>query len=79
MSLETLDDVVFESDSNPSELLQVKHHLNHKASLKDKSVDLWKTIGIWIDLRSKSLTPEDCIRCLLTTGRFWKVVSVSLG
>lgn len=78
MSLETLDDVVFESGSNSSELLQVKHHVTHKASLTDKSVDLWKTIGIWIDLRERSVTPSDCIRCLLTTAQADSGSAVSL-
>lgn len=69
LSLETLDDVAFDPNGSAKELLQVKHHVNEQASLTDKSVDLWKSIGIWIDLRKEAITPENSIRCLLTTAQ----------
>ena len=46
-SLETLDDVTFENNGTPSELLQTKLHKNRGANLTDASSDLWKTIRIW--------------------------------
>jgi hypothetical protein len=47
VSIETLDDIVFESDGQPVELLQAKHH-SKPANLTDTSTDLWKTIRIWV-------------------------------
>lgn len=47
VSIETLDDIVFESDGQPLELLQAKHH-SKPANLTDTSTDLWKTIRIWV-------------------------------
>lgn len=46
VSIERFDDVAFEQNGTPSELLQLKHHVN-PASLTDMSVDLWKTLRIW--------------------------------
>lgn len=56
LTIETLDDVVFEKDGDPTEIIQLKHHVNRKANLTDASVDLWKTIGIWIDLHANQST-----------------------
>jgi hypothetical protein len=42
--LETLDDVVFDSEGSPLELLQLKHHCDRAANLTDASPDLWKTL-----------------------------------
>lgn len=47
--IETLDDVVFEQQGTPPELLQTKHHVNRAADLTDASVDLWKTLRIWCE------------------------------
>ncbi len=47
ISIEYLDDVAFENNGQPVELLQLKHHINKKASLTNSSSDLWKTIRIW--------------------------------
>ena len=46
ISIERFDDVAFEQGGNPTEQVQLKHHVN-TASLTDLSVDLWKTIRIW--------------------------------
>lgn len=37
VSLETLDDVVFEKNGEAPELLQLKHHINRTANLADAS------------------------------------------
>lgn len=47
VSIETLDDIVFETDGQPLELLQTKHH-SKPGNLADSSSDLWKTIRIWV-------------------------------
>ena len=49
ISLELLDDVAWEDGAQPQELLQVKHHQNRAGSLGDMSVDLWKTLMVWMD------------------------------
>ncbi len=48
VSIETLDDIVFETAGQPIELLQAKHH-SKPANLTDTSSDLWKTIRIWVE------------------------------
>lgn len=67
VAIETLDDVVFEKDGSPTEVIQVKHHITRKASLTNASTDLWKTIRIWCDLFSEGLSEENSILCLMTT------------
>lgn len=52
VSIETLDDIVFEDSdgASPTELWQVKHHILGEAkSLGDASEDLWKTLHNWIE------------------------------
>ncbi len=53
IAIETLDDVTFEKAGNPTDIIQVKHHINREANITDASIDLWKTIRIWIDFKSK--------------------------
>ena len=50
ISIESLDDVVFETEGNITEILQTKHHVNRVAKLTDASSDLWKSIRIWCEL-----------------------------
>lgn len=47
ISIEQLDDVSFEADGEAVELLQLKHHINQRATLTSSSSDLWKTLRIW--------------------------------
>lgn len=68
VSVETLDDVVFEPKGQPAELLQTKHHLNRQASLTDASPDLWKTIRIWCEGTVRGSIPSDAVFHLLTTA-----------
>ena len=65
VSLETLDDIMFETEGQPKDLLQAKHH-SKPANLTDTSSELWKTIRIWIDRYKKGL---DCRFFLITTSR----------
>lgn len=69
VSIETLDDVVFECSGSATALLQAKHHLNSQANLSDSSADLWKTIRIWCDRFTAGRLPDDTVLYLLTTGQ----------
>src|SRR3990172_986423 len=44
---EVLDDVEFQSEGAPADLLQMKHHLKRTSGLGDSSTDLWKSLAIW--------------------------------
>lgn len=69
VSIETLDDVTFETtDGNPTDLLQTKHHLKGSASLSDASPDLWKTLRIWFEGHSSAQIPPTTNLFLLTTS-----------
>ncbi len=69
VAIETLDDVVFEKSSSPTEIIQVKHHITQKANLTNASTDLWKTIRIWCDLFSRGGAEENSILYLMTTEK----------
>ena len=47
LSIEKFDDVAFEDAGQPIELIQTKHH-GKRGNISDGSVDLWKTLNIWI-------------------------------
>jgi hypothetical protein len=72
VSLETLDDVVFESlqatGPKPDELLQTKHHRKSEASLSDASGDLWKSLRVWFEGHANNTIPPGTALYLLTTG-----------
>lgn len=69
LSIEKFDDVAFESDGDPVQLLQLKHHVKKAGNLANASVDLWKTLGIWLKLvESDSTTPFHRRFVLVTTG-----------
>lgn len=48
VSIEKLDDIAFEKEGTPEELLQLKYH-GTPANLTDKSPDIWKTLRIWAE------------------------------
>jgi len=68
VSIETLDDVVFEKDGEAPELLQTKHHINQVADLTDASPDLWKTIRIWAEGLTRGSIPDGSTFFLVTTA-----------
>lgn len=69
VSLETLDDVTFESSGGaPQELIQTKHHRRKEASLSDASSDLWKSLRIWFIAHAERQISTGTALCLLTTG-----------
>ena len=47
VSIERFDDVAFEINGTPQELIQTKHH-GTPCNVTDMSVDIWKTLLIWI-------------------------------
>ncbi len=49
VTLELHDDVSWEADGTPTELLQLKHHVAAAGGLGDKDDDLWRTIRVWMD------------------------------
>jgi hypothetical protein len=61
--IEKFDDIAFSEDGvSPSELIQLKHHINGQGNLSDTSVDLWRTLNVWLDIRT-----QDDVRCLILT------------
>lgn len=69
VSLEILDDVAFESNSqSPSELLQTKHHSTRSALLTDSCTDLWKTLRVWIEGVAQDSALATSSLQLVTTG-----------
>ena len=48
ISLEKFDDIAFDRNGTPVQLIQAKHHTT-PASLTDASTDLWRTLNVWID------------------------------
>jgi hypothetical protein len=65
MSLEVLDDIQFD---DPLELVQVKHHLGETISLTDASVDLWRSLAVWMDALEHAVDPP-ALLVLATTAR----------
>lgn len=83
ISLEMLDDVAFTPEDvkslKPIELLQFKHSLTRKATLTDKSIDLWKTLRVWAELISaKTVDPSRTVFTLVTTATASANSAVSL-
>jgi hypothetical protein len=69
VSIETLDDVVFESEGQPVDILQTKHHCKRTANLTDASPDLWKTIRIWAEGFANGSINDGSNLYLITTSR----------
>lgn len=70
LSVESLDDIAFDADGNPRELLQLKHQTNRAASLTDSSPDLWKTLRVWSELvQSGEITLGAVVLTLVTTAQ----------
>ena len=68
VSLETIDDVTFETRGRPDELLQTKHHLTRPAALTDACPDLWKSLRVWFEGASANTIPQQTLLYLLTTS-----------
>lgn len=69
VSVETLDDVTFETTGGEAtDLLQTKHHLNGTANLTDASTDLWKSLRIWFEGSTSGQIPPNANLYLITTS-----------
>ena len=69
VSIEKLDDIAFEENGEPIQLIQTKHHVKKQGDLTNASVDLWKTLHIWSKLAAQDVeTPFRLRLMLLTTG-----------
>jgi hypothetical protein len=69
ITLEKLDDVGFERQGTPEELLQFKLHINKTATLTNSCSDLWKTLRVWsTNVAAGSVQPELCRLVLVTTA-----------
>ena len=69
VSVETLDDVTFETKGGtPQELVQTKHHHHREANLTDASTDLWKSLRIWFEAAEAGQVITGTILHLLTTA-----------
>lgn len=66
VSIERFDDVAFETDEDPYQLIQTKHHTS-PGDVTDFSVDLWKTLAIWVSRVSSSPTQAGNVRFVLMT------------
>jgi hypothetical protein len=67
VTLELHDDVAWEVDGTPTELLQVKHRVATMRGLSDKDDDLWRTIRSWLDARRPD-DPSPPALILVTTA-----------
>ena len=69
ISIEKFDDIAFEAEGEPTQLIQTKHHVGKIGSLTDASADLWKTLLIWSKRVAQDVdVPFRTQFVLLTTG-----------
>ena len=69
ISVEKFDDVAFDTNGTPSELIQTKHHVGSTGNLSNASSDLWNTLLIWVKATKADVeTPFRTKFILLTTG-----------
>jgi hypothetical protein len=66
ISIEKFDDVAFEDDDYAKCLIQAKHSIKPK-SLDDKSVDLWKSLKVWMDQFADGVITFSSTRFILIT------------
>jgi hypothetical protein len=66
ISIERYDDVAFESEGDPYALIQTKHQTS-PGDVTDYSVDLWKTLAIWMARMSTSPVHASSVRLFLLT------------
>ncbi len=67
VSIEKLDDIAFDNDGSPEELLQTKFH-GEEGNLTDRSPDIWKTIRVWVEsIKTGEISLGNVILSLVTT------------
>lgn len=68
VSIEKFDDIAFHEEDLAHCVVQAKHHIGPK-DVTDSSVDIWKTLRIWISqLKAGSFSKADTRRFLITTA-----------
>ncbi|MER8370230.1 hypothetical protein NKH84_24180 [Mesorhizobium sp. M0902] len=66
ISIEKFDDIAFDTEDFVDCLIQAKHHVAKK-ELTDTSVDVWKTLRIWIKSFKESPTSNSEIKRIIIT------------
>ncbi len=70
VGIETDDDVAIQGSDGTSVLEQNKHSIQKGAKpFSDRSLDLWKTLSIWIQALVDGQVPPDKIRFLMVTNK----------
>jgi hypothetical protein len=67
ISIEKFDDIAFERDGKPLELIQTKHRVTRTGNLSNASTDLWKTLRIWSETVLNDPSVLGRLRFLLVT------------
>jgi hypothetical protein len=78
ISIERFDDVSFETDSKPLELIQTKHHVSHAGDLSNTSPDLWKTLRNWSEAIAQDPSLLRRVRFVLVTTAVAPCESIAL-
>jgi len=69
VSIEKFDDIAFDEGDDPLSVIQTKHHLTKPGNLTNASVDLWKTLDIWMELVEQNPDSPFLTRfVIVTTG-----------
>lgn len=79
MTIELFDDVAWEKNGEVQELLQLKHHQQSAGSLSDMSVDLWKTLKVWLDSPPLADTGGPLLTLLTTSASGTNTAASYLG
>ena len=66
--LEMHDDVAWEENGTPTELLQTKHHQVTSRTLGDMGDDIWRSLQVWLDTATPS-DPSGPLLHLVTTDQ----------
>jgi len=67
ISIEKFDDVAFEANGEPTALIQTKHHIDKTGDLTDTSIDLWRTIAIWLSKLAEDVEAPFRMKFVLLT------------
>jgi hypothetical protein len=54
LTLEMHDDIAWDENGSPTELLQLKHHQGTARTLSDSSDDVWRSLLVWMETASPS-------------------------
>lgn len=76
ISIEKFDDIAFDDGFSPVEMIQNKHH-GAAGSLTDRSIDLWKTIKVWLDQTNNMPDLLNNCRFLIITTQIASAGSVA--